>query len=239
MITLDEYLGALVSNLSQARALADLESARIAGAYAENALLKHFSIPRMKIEEVELNVLVAIDEIICDAIEEDKPIDKKKFAALTYTTILSTLEVGALPADTSKDINSEIAKHIDKLVCKVTKENADDLLYEYASGISQFVFKYMNRLMENGTMPGKDNKEKIMISHRLTESLLHNLKGQIKFDPNPSQLKRIKVTVESDKLKERPSNSLLVLKMKISEEGMTWERIEDSEGNLITKLMPY
>ena len=136
MITLEEYLGTLVVNLAQARVLADIESAKIAEAYASNNLLKHFSIPRMKIEEVELVIPVAVAKI---------DIDKKS-------------------------------------------------------------------------------------------TPMQKLKGETKESKN--RMGRIMVIVEADRLKEKDPNTFIVIKMKISEEGMEWERINDGQGNIVSKLMP-
>jgi len=44
-------------------------------------------------------------------------------------------------------------------------------------------------------------------------------------------------TIKSDKLKEKKSDTLLYIKLKITEESMEWQTIEDAEGNIISKLM--
>lgn len=47
------------------------------------------------------------------------------------------------------------------------------------------------------------------------------------------------VTVETDKLQEKKSDSLLYIKLKLSEDALEWTTTEDEQGNKINKLTPY
>jgi hypothetical protein len=60
MITLSEYVGFIFQEITRARVLADNESKRIAEAYATDDIMKHFSVPRFKIPEMELTIPVTI-----------------------------------------------------------------------------------------------------------------------------------------------------------------------------------
>ncbi len=56
MPKLNEYLGGLVSEIVSARKMADLQTVQTAKEYAQDDLLKHFSVPRMKVSSVDLTV---------------------------------------------------------------------------------------------------------------------------------------------------------------------------------------
>jgi len=60
MITLSEYVGYIFQEITRARVLADSESKRIAEIYAKDDIMKHFSVPRFKIPEMELTIPVTI-----------------------------------------------------------------------------------------------------------------------------------------------------------------------------------
>lgn len=59
-ITLSEYVGFIFSEVVRARAIADLESRKVALTYAQDGVLQYFSVPRFKIPEMELTIPVLI-----------------------------------------------------------------------------------------------------------------------------------------------------------------------------------
>ena len=87
MVTLKEYLAALVEATSHSRVSADLETAKIAELYAEHRLLRHFSVPRMKLRDVELTIPIAIDEVEESQRKDYQPIKKRDFQSKSYETI--------------------------------------------------------------------------------------------------------------------------------------------------------
>lgn len=239
MAKLEEYLGTLVSNLSQARVLADLESARIAEVYAANNLLKHFSIPRMKIQDVELTIPVAIDGTVTEMVKEEKPVNLTRFTSAAYRDILSVLNVTSLPADVSAATRSEISAHAKTMAEKITKENADSLLREFVQAIVKYIGKHIDQLIKDKKVDIQAVGDKDSVLKKLETSLAANLKAEIVFKPAGEILRHLDVVVETNKLKEKKPESLIQIKMKISEEGMEWVTMEDAEGNIVHKLMPY
>src|SRR5687767_7406291 len=59
-ITLSDFVGYVFSEMVRARDIADRESKRIATLYAQDEIMKHFSVPRFKIPEMELTIPVLI-----------------------------------------------------------------------------------------------------------------------------------------------------------------------------------
>ncbi len=59
-ITLSNYVGFIFSEIVKARSIADAESKRMALLYREDEILKHFSVPRFKIPEMELTIPVLV-----------------------------------------------------------------------------------------------------------------------------------------------------------------------------------
>ncbi|HMO63600.1 MAG TPA: hypothetical protein PKC39_16050 [Ferruginibacter sp.] len=235
MVALDEYLGKLVSSLSRARVLADIESAKIAQTYAENNLLKHFSIPRMRIVDVELTIPVAV----CDLLIEDKRkirfIDKRKVADLTYSVILRSLNLKSLPDNLLKDFELGMHKQIDVLISQINDENYEQLILNYIFDISKFIKRLIDSTFTKDSLKSIDSE---FIESNIVAKLKEALTNEIKFYTEGKELVDLNVIAETDKLKEKNINNLLIIKMKVSEESMTWERIDDGQGNVINKLMP-
>jgi hypothetical protein len=94
MPKLNEYLGGIVSEIISARRMADLQTLQIAKEYAQDDLLKHFSIPRMKIGTVDLTIPFATG---------GKSI--KNFNEFTYDEITKTAGTDYDASDTKNDQN--------------------------------------------------------------------------------------------------------------------------------------
>ena len=63
MVALGDYIGLILSELTIGRAQADVESVRIAEIYSTNKILKNFAVPRLRFENVEITMPVAIDKV--------------------------------------------------------------------------------------------------------------------------------------------------------------------------------
>ena len=61
MITLKDYIGNIYKEITKARVQSDIETVEVAKEYAKHNLLKHFSVPNMRMKNVEITVPIAID----------------------------------------------------------------------------------------------------------------------------------------------------------------------------------
>lgn len=241
MATLKDYLGSLVKDLNQARMIADLETAAIAKMYAENKYLQHFSVPRMKILETELTIPIAVDEIQHYK-EESIPIDNKKFYKIVYAELKNTLGVKSFSRDATTILNKEIYTQIDILEKEIKAGNdAEKSLDAFSNAVS-------SRSME---VIAKDSRAKIVLkktlekhklnSNAFNELLKANIKkftiDEIKPVDFAQKIENTQVTVESHKLKEIDAKNIVVIKLKITEESMEWQTMEDDEGKLDKKLI--
>ena len=64
MIKLNDYLGSIVASFTNAKIMSDLQTVKLAEEYAKHDYLKHFSIPRMRIDDVEMTIPIALDEAV-------------------------------------------------------------------------------------------------------------------------------------------------------------------------------
>lgn len=242
MPTLKDYLGSLVKDLNYARVIADVESANIAKMYAEHDLLKHFSIPRMKIQDTELTIPVAIDELEKSVETDYQPIDNKRFYTKTYAEIKNVFKVSSFNREISTALRKAIFAQIDTLE-KSVKSGADirTSLNDFSESISDISIKAIKSdkkerdVFERALKFHDINDDQIR--EKLVENLAKYLQPEIKPREMTGKIENAKVTVESDKLKDKKPETLLYIKLKITEESMEWQTIEDAEGNIISKLM--
>ena len=62
MVSLGDYIGLLLSELTTARVQADIESVRMAELYSTNKILRNFAVPRVRFQNVEITTPVVIDK---------------------------------------------------------------------------------------------------------------------------------------------------------------------------------
>lgn len=242
MPTLKDYLGSLVKDLNYARVIADVESANIAKMYAEDELLKHFSIPRMKIDDTELTIPIAIDELEMTVEKDYQPIDNTSFYAIAYAEIKNVFKVSSFNREISTSLRKSLYLQIDSLE-KSIKSGAEIKisLDGFSETVSDIAIETIIRdkkgrvifdeTLKNNNINDEQIKEKLMIN------LVKQLQPAIKKRAVAGKIDSAKVTVESDKLREKKPETLLYIKMKITEESMEWQMMEDADGNIVSKLM--
>ena len=233
MPKLNEYLGSLVSSITNARVMSDIQSVKVAEEYAKHPLLQHFAIPRMRIDNVELTIPVALD-----AFEEKtetfyEPIDSKKFNTLAYKEVVNVVGVSKLSVELSRILSSEIANKTVLLEQEIKITKNLDPLKSYTQSILISLLKQSDKFTAIITEAQKRiDFEKVQIN---TNNLLSKI---LKIASEKKIIENLNVIVEADKLREKKPESLVYIKMKISEEGMEWHKMENSKGEIEKKLLP-
>ena len=137
MVKLHEYIGSLVSGITNARAMSDIQTIRIAEDYARHPLLKHFSIPRMRIDDIEMTIPIALDELqeITQTVYE--PIDNRGFNSIAYKEIVNSLGLSKLTLEASRKLQSEIAAKTQYLEQKIRLHQNIEPLKTYAAELAK------------------------------------------------------------------------------------------------------
>lgn len=230
MPKLNEYLGSIVSSITNARVMSDIQSVKIAEEYAKHPLLKNFAVPRMRIGEVELTIPVAL-ETLEEKIETSyEPIDNKKFNSLVYKELVNSIGVSKLPDEISHNLVSEIAKKTQKLEQDIRITKNLDPLKPYVSSVLKSLAVQPDSI--------KILRQKKIDLEKVKSDITNVLSKEIKVTSEKKILENLNVIAEADKLRERKPENLLYIKMKISEDGMEWHKIETSKGKIENKLLP-
>nr|WP_314496855.1 hypothetical protein [uncultured Chryseobacterium sp.] len=226
MTKLSEYLGGLVTEIASARKMADIQTVEIAKEYAQDDLLKHFSIPRMKIGTVDLTVPFA---------QGGKSVPKI-FREFAYEEIINVAKTDYNAADTKNDqelrsflIDLEV--NYNDAIKKIQSQNITQITQSHMKlfdPIPQYVVELCESL---------DNFSWKTIK---PDFLLQSIKTRI-FNEAKILIEKTggdEIIVEAGKLMLLNPNCIIFAKMSVSEAGMEWSRYEDINGNLVETLIP-
>lgn len=229
MTKLNEIIGSIVSSLADAKMMSDVQTAKIAQAYSEHHLLQHFSVPRMRIDDIELTIPIAVEsgyEKVKITYEE---LDIEQFNSIVYR-ILTSLNSSKLSVTLSQRIQQEISRQTKILESDVKKALNLTPLKSFSRNIVNYYIDAISGI--NLDSKGRFDRSEI------SGSLEKQLTEQFKMVREEKTLETLDVIVEAHRLREFRSENIVHIKIKMSESGMEWNIFEDAEGNVKKKLLP-
>ncbi len=229
MPNLNDYIGSLVSSFTNARIMSDLQTVKVAEEYLKHNLLKHFSVPRMRIDDVEMTIPVAIDEISEKTETEYEPIDNTKFNSLVYRELINNLGVTSLPNKLSVKLRSQIAERTHVLEQNIRSSKSLSPLGTYSDEMV-LNLREVHKEIDTGNL-----NIKFEVIAKQLEKILSQ---EIKIHRQIKSLENINIVIESHKLREVKPENIIYIKLKISEDGMEWNRAEAQDGQIEEKLLP-
>lgn len=238
MAKLSDFLGGLVSSISDARVNSDIQTVKIAEEYAKNDFLKHFAVPRMRVDKVELNIPIAIDKILENNHKVYEPIDNKSFSSKAYQQILTSLGVDKMSDEVSKTLRTDVAEYLNLLEAKLKVNQTENALEDFSKSIALKVMELKDLIFKDPKRKPLTRDEISKLQNNMVNGLLATLKDEIKYKSESKALDSLQVIVEADKLREIKPENIIMIKMTISEQGMEWVKMENSDGEIISKLMP-
>jgi len=247
MPKLNEYLGGLVSEIASARKMADMQTVQIAQEYAQDDLLKHFSIPRMKVSSVDLTVPFAHAGLA----------PKMSFKEFVYDEIISVAKTDYDPSDKNsdqrlKDFLSDLEMDYNKTILRSkisvaeNRERAEELrmrklieqaaAYDYPikKGIFDEFSQKIIAFYESLDNANWDYTDSELLSLSVYTRILKEYQNTI----TDVSTQTSEVVVEASQLMKIDPKYLIYAKMNITESGMEWSRYEDINGEPVETLIP-
>ena len=233
MIKLNEYLGSIVASFTNAKIMSDLQTVKVAEEYAKHDYLKHFSIPRMRIDDVEMTIPIALEDIGATTKPPIISFDNTKINTLVYGILIEKFGVLKIPKDASKIVQVEIAKQVLVLEKQIKLVNNHVPVKGFSKDSVLFFIKIIEKygLLDKETL-AKINYESIILD------LINVLTREIEIKIENEALANLNIIVEANKLRELKAETLIYIKLKISENGMEWSRSENGKGEIENKLLP-
>ena len=233
MPKLNDYIGSLVSSITNARVMSDIQTVKVAEEYAKHILLRNFSIPRMRIDDVEMTIPIAFEEINERIETLYDPIDNRKFNAIVYKELVNNLGLTKLPNEISQILRTEIAKQTQNLEQNIRITNDLTSLKNYCKELTSIIIN-----LEKKIPPPKVEIKKKQNIENMPQYLEKILSQEIKITSQKKIIEDLNVIVEANKLREHKPENIIYIKLKISEDGMEWNKTENSEGEIESKLLP-
>lgn len=227
MINLNEYLGSIASSLAEARLASDLKSLEVAEQFAKHDLLKHFSIPRFRMQNVELTIPVAIGEIGNDATNFSSIDNKVAFGEKTITILKKVAPTSTKPVN---ELELKLKSAIEKEIILLEKNvnlglDAYKEVHNYAERVVTLYYKMYPAITSR------------IARGAVINNVREGLKTYVKSKPKSNEKFTPKVIVEGHKLRELPAENVIQIKMTLNEESMEWHTSEDENGKVQSKLL--
>ncbi len=249
MVKLGDYVGMILSEMTRARAQADVETLKLAELYATNKTLRNFAVPRVRLQNVEITTPVVIDKQDESALEAySRPIKISEVRAAVDNAISANLEKNNIKLSASDA--SAVKKLIDERSGVVarrftvaraqlagrTAQPAEDTISltdtksiadEYAGDVDST----LRRLKE--TQPAYKNIDVDKVSAEVKADLRVRIANLRPLPP------RLEVMVNTAQIKETAAKELVTyVKFTITEDSMEWAEYQSSTGEVREQLVP-
>ena len=243
MAKLNDFLGVLASSVCDARVNSDLQSLQIAKGYLsddnpDKELLKHFSIPRMRIDKVEFNIPVGIEELNEKTTKTFQLADSKNFSNKALQQVLNTLDITRLSSTVSKKLRTAIADHMNLLEAKIKVSQTEHSLKEFSNSIASITIDLVDVIYKENDRRKPTRAQLTKLKPNIAKELQSSLQEEIILKKEIKGLDDLHVIVEADRLREIKPENIITIKMTISEQGMEWINMEDRDGEIVNKLLP-
>lgn len=234
MPTLNEYLGGIFASITDARVIADVQTVQVAEQYAKHDLLRHFSVPRMRISDIELSIPVAIEGLSERSGYQLAPIGNADFKRICARELSRFIGYTELPPVAAQRFQSALDVRIPALVEGI-RDSGDvyKRMMTYADDIVADLFAIgIEARLHEGKFPDGYRHEEI--AKRCLELGMGLVTGVI----DKPVLDQLAVIAESHRLREQRPEDIIHIRMKIGENGMEWQTSENSDGTIERKLIP-
>jgi hypothetical protein len=233
MPTLIEYLGGLFNSITQARVMADLQSVEVAEQYAKHDLLRHFSVPRMRIGDLELTIPVGLEGVGTRTELQLDPIGNDRYKSDIYQSILRISGAASLPTGAARELQDVLTVRVRTLCEQIAVSGLEESFWNFAKIIAE----EFGRIGESyglfgGSTAVEYRPDQIVASiHKYSIS---TVKGVVQ----KQVVDELQVIAETHRLRELRPEDLIQIKMKVGEDGMEWQTIERSDGSVERRLLP-
>ncbi len=233
MPNLNEYIGSIISSITNARVMADIQTVKVAEEYAKHDLLKHFAVPHMRVGDVELTIPVALDTLTEKTETQYQPIDNTKFNSLIYKELTNSLGRTSLPVKASQALRAVLVKQTHDL--EQSLRISQDM--SSVTAFSQQAVHQLLQLADEYQLVSRESMPKLN-TEQIAARVVAAATQEIKVLSQRKVIENLNVIAESHRLREEKPENIIYIKLKISEDGMEWQQMENSAGEISRRLLP-
>lgn len=235
MITLGEYMSFIYGEMTRARQHADATSIEIAKGYAKDELLRHFSVPRFRIPEMELTIPVLVADANYDN-EYAFKISQEEFNTQYRNELVRSF--ASLYSERELKIDEKALQRLEKLykeisevVLKQSLTSYDALRREVLARVAQGVPD-----ITDAVLSGSQKLEEYVRKFPAKEHYGSIVKGfgafvEFNIKVAKSSLTGLLINPETAAVRDGGNaTSLFQIKAKITEEGIFINSVKDANG---------
>ena len=258
MITLKDYIGKIYKEITNAKVQSDIETLAIAEEYVNNPMLKHFSVPNIRIKNVELNIPVAVDSTQATSRDyterEIKEVYEQAFEKVYLsfypfkTTFVESVKpqlavkTEALVTDaTSELIAAKVEVSQPTAESSSTIKTTDDTQAVRTISLSESTQNNYTATVNTAATKFAEASYVFVSSEIAREEFFAKIVPEIEsnLQQRPYEIESLPVIVETQKLKliNDPA-SMINIKVNIMDDAMEWTTDVDADGNA-TQVLNY
>ncbi|AXG69295.1 hypothetical protein KORDIASMS9_01515 [Kordia sp. SMS9] len=251
MITLKDYIGKIYKEVTNAKVQSDIETLAIAQEYVANPMLKHFSVPNIRIKNMELTIPVAVDKtetVTRDYTEKEiQTVYEQAFVTVNdeLLTDLSEEKVSYLQSIQPEVSNKaqmqsvDVASNLQQATVADSQTATQQPVGEEATGAESTSSQYAATLNLAASQfadvsfgfVAEFNVDQAAYRTAIIQEVESNLQ------PRLPEIEDLPVIVETERLKQinDPAN-LISIKVNITDDAMEWTTDIDENGNTVQRL---
>jgi hypothetical protein len=262
MITLKDYIGKVYKEVTNAKVQSDIETLAIAQEYAANPLLKHFSVPNIRIKNMELTIPVAIDATQATSRDyterevQDVYINAFKKTYLSFypdketfiesikpQLVIKSQELAANTASDLKLAKEEVSQSTTEPIAETdtTVRTSDSPEAVTATSSAESISENYLAASNKAAIQFADVCYNYVSSDIPRDDFYAVIIPDIEsnLEPRPYVLEELPVIIETQKLKliNDPA-SMINIKVNIIDDAMEWTTDVDADGNA-TPVLNY
>ena len=221
-VYLGDFIGHILSEITTARAQADSESVRLAELYAGHELMRTFPVPRIRIQDVQVNVPVIVTGINESKVGPRGGVDSEKVETIFNSIVdkrMPMLDSLVKTAD-KKKFNVGLKSNLSRQYKMIKKQEYDGL---DAGGIADKLTKRLEQDLKTLKIPAQELNQFLQtVKEDSREEFMLNAE-------NPT---RVMVGVTAAEIREASADAIMNISMKITEEAMEWTMLDSNRSGL-------
>jgi len=184
---------------------------------------------------VQLTIPVAIDRLSATTTLELHPVGNAAFRGLIYRESLAGLKLQAIPANASRALDIAIEQRTTELARAIPNNGLENAIYAFSkqavADLSRIVSEYALLSREDGSA---DSVDYGAINDRIQRLSFELIQGVVE----KQVIDQLEVVAESYRLREQRPEDIVQIRLIVSEDGMEWDTVENSDGSVTRKLIP-
>ncbi len=256
MITLKDYIGKIYKEVTNAKVQSDIETLAIAQEYLENPMLKHFSVPNIRIKDMELTIPVAMDKTqtvtrdytekeiqqvyeqafikVNDELLTNLSEEKQDYLQSIQPEVSNKAQMQSVDtalefrSATAADSQVTSAPSAESVDIRAVNSTQEASSSQYTIALNKAAVRFAE--LSYGFVADL-HRDEIVYRNALVQEVESNLQ------PRLPEIEDLPVIIETQRLKEiNDPASLISVKVNITDDAMEWTTDVDDGGNTVQRL---